>query len=121
MSAPAQPVWNQVKENEMAMWLHLSALSGLVVPFGSILGPLIFWLVKKDQMPSLDRHGKEALNFQITVALAMVVSFVLVFILIGILMMLAVGIAALVFTILAGVRAGRGEAPGYPFSFRFLK
>ena len=53
-----------------AMLCHLSALAGFIIPFGSVLGPLIIWLIKKDEMPIVDVHGKKALNFQITMAIA---------------------------------------------------
>jgi uncharacterized Tic20 family protein len=45
------------------MFCHLIAFSGYVVPFGSVLGPLIIWLIKKDEMPFVDDQGKESLNF----------------------------------------------------------
>ena len=61
-----------------AMLCHLSALAGFVVPFGSIIGPLIVWLIKKDEMPIVDEHGKKALNFQITMAIAYLVCFLLI-------------------------------------------
>src|SRR5699024_9637063 len=49
-----------------AMWCHLSALSGLVVPFGNVLAPLILWQMKRNEMPSVEEHGKESLNFQLS-------------------------------------------------------
>ena len=67
-------------ERMWAMLCHLSALAGFVVPFGSIIGPLIVWLIKRDEMPVVDVHGKKALNFQITMAIAYVVCFVLMFV-----------------------------------------
>jgi uncharacterized Tic20 family protein len=51
-----------------AMWSHLSALGGLVFPFGNILGPLIIWLVKREEIPEVEVNGKEAMNFQITMS-----------------------------------------------------
>ena len=52
-------------EKTWAMLCHLSAVAGFVIPFGSILGPLVVWLIKKDEMPIVDLHGKKSLNFQI--------------------------------------------------------
>src|SRR5687768_9744196 len=74
------------EEQNWAMICHLAALSGFVIPLGNVLGPLVVWLIKKDTMPLVDKHGKEALNFQITVTIAMVISIVLMFVLIGILL-----------------------------------
>mgnify|MGYP000402627055 CR=1 FL=1 len=55
---------------QWAMLCHFAAFLGLVFPFGSLLGPLILWQFKKDMDPLIDDQGKEALNFQITVAIA---------------------------------------------------
>lgn len=109
------------EEKQWGMFAHLSALSGLLIPFGNFLGPLIVWQIKKGEMPFVDDQGKEALNFQITVFIALLVCFVLTFVLIGLLLMPIVGIAALVFTILGGIKANNGEAYRYPFTLRLIK
>jgi uncharacterized Tic20 family protein len=107
-----------------AMVAHLSALSGFVVPFGSVLGPLVVWLVKKDEMPYVDKEGKEALNFQITMAIAFIVLGVLSIIppvfcvtipLLGVL-----AIVELVLVIVAGIQASTGSGYVYPFSFKLV-
>lgn len=105
-----------------AMACHLAALSGFVIPLGNIIGPLIVWLVKKESMPLVDQHGKESLNFQITVLLAFIVSAVLTVILIGFVLMLVVGIGALVLTILAAVKVSNGQTDyRYPWTLRLIK
>jgi hypothetical protein len=110
------------EEQNWAMICHLAALSGFVIPLGNVLGPLIVWLMKKDTMPLVDVHGKEALNFQITVTIAMVISFLLMFVLIGILLVFVVGIGALVLTIVAAVKVSNGQLDyKYPFAFRLIK
>ena len=68
MNLPAHYVSSE--ERTWSIAAHLSALAGLFIPFGSVLGPLVVWLVKRNEMPMVDRHGKEALNFQITVTIA---------------------------------------------------
>ncbi len=111
------------------MLCHLSALAGFIgVPFGNILGPLLVWQIKKNEFPSVDVHGKAALNFQITVTLAAlvgaVVAVVLSFFCIGWLLfpvVVLIGLAGLVFSIIAGVKAGNGEDYKYPYSFEFVK
>ena len=50
-------------EKTMAMFCHLAAFAGVVIPFGNIIGPLVVWLIKKDSSPYIDYHGREALNF----------------------------------------------------------
>jgi uncharacterized Tic20 family protein len=110
------------EEKKWAMICHLSALSGFLIPFGNLLGPLVVWLIKKDTMPLVDQHGKESLNFQITVTIAAVISAVLMLVLIGRLLMIIVGIGALVLTIMASIKVSNGELNyKYPFSIKLLK
>ena len=111
------------------MLCHLSALAACVgVPFGNILGPLIVWQIKKNEFPSVDVHGKAALNFQITVLLVciagMIASVVLSVIHLGWLISLLfplVGLAALVCMVIAGIKANNGEDYKYPFSLELVK
>ena len=110
------------EELNWAMACHLAALSGFVIPFGNIVGPLIVWLIKKESMPLVDQHGKESLNFQITVLIAAIISFVLMFVFIGILLIFVVAIGALVLTILAAVKVANGQTDyRYPWAIRLLK
>ena len=76
-----------------AMLCHLSTFAKyLAIPFGNIIGPLILWLLKKDQHPLVDDQGKEAMNFQITITLLYAVAFVLSFVLIGLLLLLPIAL-----------------------------
>lgn len=108
-------------ERQMAMFAHLSALVGIIIPFGNVLGPLLIWLLKKETMPFVDDQGKEALNFQITVTIALLVCIVLMFVLIGLLLLPLVGLAALILTVIAAVKANEGTAYRYPFTLRLVK
>lgn len=109
-------------ERTWAMLCHLSALAAFVIPyFGAIIGPLIVWLIKKDQYPLVDREGKKALNFQITIAIVCAVLFPTVFILIGIPLLLIVGVLWLIFTIVASVKTSNGVDYKYPFAISFFK
>jgi len=106
------------------MWAtlcHLSALSGFIVPFGSLIGPLIIWQLKKNEFPIVDDQGKEALNFQITTLIAAIVSGILIFVAIGIVLLIVVAIASLVLTIIAAIKANNGETYRYPFALRLIK
>ena len=107
-------------ERTMALVAHLSALSGFVVPFGNIAGPLVVWLVKRDESVFVADQAKEALNFQITMTLAVIVSVVLVFLLIGIPLLIVLGLAALVLPIVGGIRANEGRRYRYPFTIRLV-
>lgn len=109
-------------ERNWAVICHLSALAGLIVwGIGIVLGPLIVWLLKKDELPFVNDQGKEALNFQITVFLAGVVCTSLVFLLIGIPLLVALGIADFVFIVIAAMKTSEGVAYRYPLSLRLIK
>lgn len=104
-----------------AMICHLSALSGLIgVPFGHILGPLIVWLMKRDESRFIDAHGREALNFQTSMTIYGIIAGILCVILIGIPILLGLIIANLVFVIVAAVKANDGDYYRYPITIRFL-
>jgi uncharacterized Tic20 family protein len=109
------------EERTWGMIAHLSALSGLIVPIGNILGPLIIWLIKREEMPFVNQQGKEALNFGISVTIYAVISWLLIFVLIGFLLMIALGIFWVVVVIIAAVRANEGKSYRYPLNIRFIK
>ena len=109
------------ESRQWGMFAHLAALAGFVIPFGNLIGPLIIWQVKKDEMPFVADQGKESLNFQITVTIAAIVCFVLMAVLVGFLLLPLVGLAALVFIVIAAVKANQGEAYRYPLTLRLIK
>ena len=106
---------------QSAMLCHLAAFLGFVFPFGSVIGPLILWQMKREVDPFIDDQGKEALNFQITVAIAWMVCFVLAFAIIGLFLMTALVIATVVLTIIGSIKANKGIAYRYPFTWRLVK
>nr|WP_279633050.1 DUF4870 domain-containing protein [Lysobacter alkalisoli] len=114
-------------QRQWALFTHLSALIGFIIPFGNILGPLVMWLVKRETMPFADEQGKEALNFNITVGIIGLALVVLTFITFGLGVILtapigvAVFVAWLVLTIIAAIKANDGLAYRYPFTMRLVK
>ena len=121
-AAPPAPTGEPTAEDKQwGLFAHLSSLAGLIIPFGNILGPLIIWQVKKDSLPFAADQGKEALNFNITMLIAAFIGFLLTFILIGLVLLPLIGIAWLVFTILAGIKANEGVAYRYPYALRLIK
>jgi uncharacterized Tic20 family protein len=102
------------------MLAHLAALAGHIIPLGNIVGPLVVWLIKKDEFPFADEQGKESLNFQITVSIALVACIILAFAVVGIFLIPVVMIASLIFVIIAAVKANSGEHYRYPISIRFI-
>jgi len=106
------------------MICHLAGLGGLipVVPvFGSIIGPLIVWQIKKDEFGFVNDQGKEAVNFQITILIYLIVSAFLSFVCIGFVLLPAVVVFDLVFLLIAAVKANDGERYRYPLTIRFIK
>lgn len=104
-----------------AMLCHLSAFSGWIIPFGHILGPLIIWLIKRDDHPFINEQGKESLNFQISLSIYLIVSAILVLVLIGFVLFFIVGIVGFIFVIVAAVKSNEGVPYRYPLTIRFLR
>ena len=103
------------------MFCHIIALVGLLGNgIGFLLGPLILWMVKKEDDPFIDEQGKEAVNFQLTMLIALFVSALLVFVAIGILLLIVVGILMVVFPIIASLKANEGQHYRYPLTIRFI-
>lgn len=110
----------EIDEKSWALFTHLSLLTNLLSGL-AFLGPLVIWLVNKDKSPTLDAHGKEALNFGITITIANVIGAVLMIVLIGFLVWLAAFVVWLIFMIQGTMAANKGEMYRYPMSIRFIK
>ncbi len=118
---PAQPSGTGKEAYTWGMLCHLSALAGLIgIPLGTVIGPLIFWLLKKNEYPFVDAQGKAALNFQISVIIYAIVCFVLVFVVIGIPLLILLAIFDLIMVIMASIKASNGESFKYPLAIRFI-
>jgi uncharacterized Tic20 family protein len=103
------------------MACHLSALAGFVAPaFGHVLGPLVVWLIKRGESAEIDAHGKEALNFQISMLIYNLVAGVLCLLLIGFALLAALHILNVVFVILAAFKASEGRMYRYPLTIRLI-
>ncbi len=121
------------QERQWGMFAHLSALIGGFVTtgwagsIGCFIGPLVIWLVKKDTMPFVDDQGKEALNFNITVAIVFFALLLLTIVTLGVGLIIAVpgwiiiGIYWLVMTIVASIKANEGVTYRYPICLRLIK
>lgn len=109
------------EEKTLGMICVLLQFLGFVFPFGSLIGPLVLWLVKKDSSRFLDEIGKETVNFEITLLIAGIISFILCFIVIGFLLLFVVAIYALVTIIIAAIKANDGVVYRYPVNIRFIK
>ncbi len=107
--------------NQWNMLIHLSQLVGLLFPLASIIAPLILWQMKKDEDPRIDQHGKEVINWEISLCIYAVVSGLLCFILIGFLFVAILALMYLIFAVIGGIKANNGEFWKYPMTIRFLK
>jgi uncharacterized Tic20 family protein len=108
------------EQRNWAMFAHLSSFAGHVIPFGHIGGPLLVWLLKKDEMPFLNDQGKESLNFQITMTFAFIVAALSLFVLVGFVLLPAVWLFDVIMTIIATVKASEGVAYRYPLCLRLV-
>ena len=101
---------------------HASALLGLFFHFvGHILGPLIVWLIKRGDSPEIDAHGKESLNFQISMLIYDAIAAILCFVLIGIPILIVLWVLNTVLVIIASIQASEGKFYRYPFTIRLIK
>jgi uncharacterized protein len=114
VAAPA-PTSSASDDKTMALLAHLLGI------FTGFIGALIIYLVKKDSSAFVERHAREALNFQITVLIASLVAAVLWIILIGIFLSIAIGVVNIVFCILATMAASKGNEYRYPMTLRLVK
>jgi uncharacterized Tic20 family protein len=103
-----------------AMFLHLSQLLGFLIPFAGLVVPILIWQIKKAEMPEIDVHGKNVVNWIISYMIYMVISVILVFAFVGVFLIPAVVITGVVFAIMGGVKANNGEVWEYPLAIRFV-
>jgi uncharacterized Tic20 family protein len=94
-----------------AVAAHLSTFVGLVVPFGSVIGPLAVWLTRRDRDPFIDDAGREALNFGISIAIYGLVALVAALMLVGIPLL---GVGVIAWVVLASLPPSRPARPGLP-------
>jgi len=99
----------------------MATLAHVLGIFTSFVGPLIIWMIKKEQSPFVDDQGKEALNFQLTLLIGYVISGIATVICIGPIIAMGISVVAIIFGIMAGVAANKGEAYRYPVNIRFIK
>jgi uncharacterized Tic20 family protein len=100
---------------------NIAMLSHVLAFFTSFIGPLVIYLVKKDESKFISDHAKESLNFQITLILGYIIGVILSLILIGIVVLLALGVLNIVFIVVASIKAAEGKPYLFPFNIRFIK
>lgn len=115
---PGPPSPQPMSESDARLWATLSHLSGIII---SVIGPLIIMLVFGPRNAFVKSQSTEALNFQLTILIAAIISSLLIFVIIGIILLPIVLIVGLVFFIIGGIKAYGGEDYRYPFNIRMVK
>ena len=112
--APAQPL----SPSDERLWATLIHIGGIIIGF---ISPLIGYLVLKDRSPFVRDNARNALNFQITIAIAYIVGSILTLVVVGVIILLAAGVVNVIFSILAAVAANKGQTYKYPLAFPIVK
>jgi uncharacterized Tic20 family protein len=100
---------------------HLSGFTGFIFPLGNIIGPLLIWLLKKEQSQLLEEHAREALNFQISVTIYAIIASILFVVVVGMVLLPILIIIQIILMIKAALAADKSEFYRYPFTIRFIK
>ena len=112
------------EERTLAIICHLSAFATFVIPIANILGPLIIYFMKKDESEFVKHHALEAMNFQISLLIALIGCALLMITIVGIIpaliMIIFLGVLGLIAPVIAALKANDGEYYYYPFSFRLI-
>lgn len=115
-----EPVQKMSRDERLyGMLCHLLALAMFILPgVGNIVGPLVIWMIKKEDFPFVDDQGKESINFELSITIYMLASLILI---VTIPLLLVIPIFWLVEVIIASVKANEGIAYRYPLTIRFIK
>jgi uncharacterized Tic20 family protein len=104
-------------ERTFAILSHILA----IVPGIGIFGPLVIWLVKKDESPFVEANAKESLNFQLTIIIGYIIGFILLVVVIGAFLLAVLGLLNLILVIVASVKTSENKIYRYPFNLRLIK
>src|SRR5260370_2322935 len=108
-------------ERTWCVLAHATALVGFLVPVaGHLVGPLIIWLAKRQDSPEIDAHGKESINFQISMLIWNAIALILCLVLIGIPILILLHILNIIFVIVASIQASEGKLYRYPLAIRLI-
>ena len=108
-------------DKQLLVIAHLSQLITLVIGFGSLILPLILWVTQKEKVYQMDAHGKNIINFQLSLIVYCIICVPLILLFgLGLLGFIALGIIAILFPIINAIKASNGETPTYPLSFNFI-
>jgi len=118
--AGSNPLWG-MSENSYIALMHISQLTGIIVPGLGFIAPVVLWAINKEANPQVNTVGRHIINFMVSMLIYYAVSVILCILLIGIPMLIALGIMHIVFVIIAAIKANNGEPWKYPLTIEFLK
>ncbi|AQY22102.1 DUF4870 domain-containing protein [Riemerella anatipestifer] len=110
----------KIEDKDMLFLLHLSQLFNLITGFGGLIAPILIWVFKKDEIQGINEQGKEVINFQITMFLAILVSIPLCFILIGFLFISIIALLMIIVPIIQAIKSKDNQSVRYPLTIRFI-
>lgn len=118
--APQQEV-NSLEERNWAVFCHVAALAGLIIPLGNIIGPLVVWILRRNAFAYVDQQGKEAVNFQISMTIYALIAAVLVVFIIGLPLLFLIMAVDIVLVIVAAINVSQGKNYRYPITIRLIR
>lgn len=107
-------------ERNWSVWLHISGLALLGLSFVGIVLPIVLWMVKRGDSPFVDDHGREVINFQLSIQLYLVICGIAACTMIPIPVIVILPLIGVINLIRGAVAAGKGEYFRYPITIRFL-
>ncbi|WP_299391692.1 DUF4870 domain-containing protein [uncultured Gelidibacter sp.] len=109
------------EDKQLIVITHLSQLVTLVLGFGSLILPLIIWITQKEKVYEMEQHGKNIINFQLSLIVYCIICVPLILICgLGFIGFLVLGLFSIVFPVINAIKASNGETPKYPLSFNFI-
>jgi uncharacterized Tic20 family protein len=109
------------QDRQLIVLTHLSQLITLVIGFGSLILPLILWMTNKKKVYQMDTHGKNIINFQLSILIYSIICIPLILLLgLGLLGLIALAFVAIIFPIINAIKASNGETPTYPLSINII-
>jgi uncharacterized Tic20 family protein len=109
------------QDRQLIVLTHLSQLITLVIGFGSLILPLILWMTNKEKVYQMDTHGKNIINFQLSILIYSIICIPLILLLgLGLLGLIALAFVAIIFPIINAIKASNGETPTYPLSINII-
>lgn len=109
------------QDNQLIVITHLVQLISLVTGFGSLIVPLILWASQKEKVYKMDEHGKNIINFQLSLIVYCLLCIPLILLFgLGLVGLIVLGVISIIFPIINAIRANNGETPKYPLSLNFI-